>query len=118
MRTAFAAAVAAFFLWSGSASAASTSITFDGHCNGLKIYFGSKPYMTAQLTGCETGIATGWLSKHGHILTLGETTSAFSGDQAFVVLDFPLVTGGTYHFFWTTNGKTIAGSDTGTYTVH
>jgi hypothetical protein len=118
MKTAFAAAIAAVLLWSGTAWAATASITFDGHCDGLKIYLGSKPYMTAQITGCESGIATGWLSKQGHILTFGEAPSGFPGDQTFVVLDFPLVTGGTYHFFWTTNGKTVAGSDSGTYTVH
>jgi len=112
------AAVLALALPAGSASAATTKLTFDGACNTATITTSGESE-DAVLGGkhCEAGFATGLNGK----TTDGKFSGMailFYGDPAsyFLMLTKPYVTGGSWFLYKTTNGVN-ASLASGTYSV-
>jgi hypothetical protein len=108
------------------ASAKTVSISFDGFCDGMKITI-DKTEQTAveSANGCDKGMGygAGTIGKiknsfflEGKRLTLGVRKDG-SPNQFLYVLSYPLVTGGNWISYYTTDGKTLIQNDTGLYTV-
>ena len=112
------ALVCALAIAAGSASAATTTLTFDHACNTVTITTsGTSVNAVLGGTGCEAGLGTGLNGKfQGSNLT--GLAVLFNGDPAsyYLVLSRPYVTGGGWTLYKTTNG--INGSwSSGTYSV-
>ena len=109
----------------GAALANTVSISFDTLCDGFDITV-NKANNTALETGngCDLGAnfgagTIGKIKGRGKAITFGVNISAKggSGYQYIYVVDYPLVTGGTWSNFYTTDGKTMGRAGGGTYTV-
>ncbi|HTK79463.1 MAG TPA: hypothetical protein VL286_03400 [Rhizomicrobium sp.] len=116
----------ALAMCAGSATAKTTSISFDGLCDGMDIVV-NKTDRTALETGngCDEGAhfgagTIGKIKVRGNTITFGVNLSAKGGGayQYIYVISYPFVTGGTWSNFYTTDGKTMSRQFTGTYTVN
>ncbi|MBV9569797.1 MAG: hypothetical protein JO056_00970 [Alphaproteobacteria bacterium] len=125
MRTLFFIA-AALLAGAAPATAKTVSISFDGFCDGMDITI-DKDQQTAveAANGCSKGAGYGGgtigriknsFFLEGKRLTLGVRKDG-SQDQFVYVLSYPLVTGGNWISFYTSDGKTLIQNDTGLYTV-
>ena len=121
-----AGATALGALCAGSAAMADTvSISFDGLCDGMDILV-NKTNQTALETGngCDLGAnfgagTIGKIKARGKTITFAVNLSGKGGSayQYVYVIDYPLVTGGSWSNFYTTDGKTTGKGGGGTYTV-
>ncbi len=122
-----AAATALTVLCGGSAAMAETivSISFDGLCDGMDIS-ANKFNRTALETGngCDLGANFGAgtiavIKGRGKVITFAVNLSGKGGSayQYVYIVDYPLVTGGSWTNFYTTDGKTMGKMGGGTYTV-
>ena len=126
MRTAFLMSAAALAICVGSAAAAKTvSISFDGFCDGLDIIVNKTDRTALEVgNGCDQGAhfgagTIGKIKGRGNAITFGIDLTPKGGGayQYIFVVSYPLVTGSTWSEFYTTDGKTLLGQYTGTYTV-
>jgi len=108
-----------------SAQAAAVSIAFDGLCDGMDITMNTPNRAALELgNGCDVGahFGIGTISRfkdRGRAITFAVNLSGKggSGYQYVYVVDYPLVTGGTWSNFYTQDGVTMSRISTGTYTV-
>jgi len=110
------------------ATAKTVSISFDGFCDGMDITI-DKDEQTAveSANGCSegAGYGAGTIGKirhsfflEGKRLTLGVNFSGKGDTKQFLyVLSYPLMTGGNWISYYTSDGKTLIQNDTGLYTV-
>ncbi|HLY06706.1 MAG TPA: hypothetical protein VKR31_13255 [Rhizomicrobium sp.] len=126
MKTALLASVAALAICAGGAAAAkTTSISFDGFCDGLDIIVNTTDRTALETgNGCDEGAhfgagTIGKIKGRGNAITFGIDLTPKGGGayQYIFIVSYPLVTGSTWSEFYTTDGKTIQGRYTGTYTV-
>lgn len=59
----------------------------------------------------------GNVKKMGNQAIIGGISSAIPGAELVISLDYPFVTGGKYTAYGTSDGKSLATVDSGTYTV-
>lgn len=103
----------------------SVSISFDGFCDGLDIVVNTADRTALETAnGCDQGVGfgagtIGKIKNRGNAITFGVNLSAKGGAayQYIFIVDYPVVTGGKWSEFYTTDGKTLQGKFTGTYTV-
>ncbi|MBV9992593.1 MAG: hypothetical protein JOZ72_15040 [Alphaproteobacteria bacterium] len=114
---------ASLALMTGAASAASqTVIQLDGFCDTYTItHDGANVGMSSTQQDCDPGIGSGYIGKvkaHGKYADLGSILNGDPGSHWVIGLQWPLVTGGSFTFGFTTDGINI-GNDilTGTYSV-
>jgi len=116
--------LAAAFCASG-ASAKKTSISFDGLCDGMNISVNEAIQAALETgNGCDKGAhfgagTIGKIKNRGTAITFGVNLSGKGDtkDQYIYVVDYPLVTGGQWTNFYTSDGKTLSRINGGTYTV-
>jgi len=110
---------------SSAAMAEQVSISFDGLCDGMDISPNKTNHTALSIgNGCDVGanFGIGTIGKtrdRGHVITLAVNLSGKGGGayQYVYVIDYPLVTGGHWSNFYTTDGLTMSRISTGTYTV-
>ncbi len=120
-----AAAALAMLCTGSSAMADPVSISFDNLCDGMDILVNT--YIRTALetgNGCDEGAhfgagTIGRIKARGNTLTFGVNLSGKGGGayQYIYVIDYPLVTGGSWSNFYTTDGKNLSRMSGGTYTV-
>jgi len=123
--------VAAFTLiagmMTGAASAANTNtsttvIQLDGFCDTYTItHDGANVGLSSTNPDCDPGIGSGYVGHvkyHGKYADLGAILNGSPTEHWVIGLQWPLVTGGTFDFGFTSDGINI-GNDilTGTYSV-
>ncbi|MEI9932113.1 MAG: hypothetical protein WDM89_16615 [Rhizomicrobium sp.] len=122
----FASAMALTTVCAGSVAMAKTvSISFDGLCDGFDIIVNTYDNTALETgNGCDLGanFGAGTIGKihvRGKTITFGVNISAKGGAgyQYIYVVDYPLVTGGRWTNFYTTDGQTMGRMGGGTYTV-
>jgi len=120
------AAAALAMLCAGSvATADPVSISFDKLCDGMDIAVNTTNRTALETgNGCDEGAhfgagTMGRIKARGNTLTFGVNLSGKGGGayQYIYVVDYPLVTGGSWSNFYTTDGKILSRVTTGTYTV-
>jgi len=128
MKTVLAICVAALAICAGGAAAAATktaSISFDGFCDGLDIIVNTTDRTALETgNGCDVGAhfgagTIGKIKGRGNAITFGIDLTPKGGGayQYIFIVSYPIVTGSTWSEFYTTDGKTLLGQYTGTYTV-
>ncbi len=109
----------------GSATAKTVSISFDGLCDGMDIIVDKNGHTALETgNGCDEGAnfgagTIGKIKTRGNAITFGVNLSAKGGEayQYIYVIQYPLVTGGTWSNFYTMDGKTLSKQYSSTYTV-
>ena len=110
---------------SAGAAAAKTktvTITLDGFCDTFTITSdGTNIGLSSTNSDCDPGIGSGYVGKvkgHGKWADLGSILNGDPSSHWVIGLSYPLTTGGSFTFGFTTDGINI-GNDilTGTYTV-
>ena len=121
-------AAALALMCAGNAAMAKTksvSISFDGFCDGLNIVVNTTDRTALETgNGCDDGAhfgagTIGKIKGRGNAITFGIDLTPKGGGayQYIFIVDYPVVTGGNWSEFYTTDGKTLQGKFTGTYTV-
>jgi len=123
----FLAAATALTVFCGGAAVAATtvSISFDGLCDGMDISANNFNRTALETgNGCDLGVNFGAgtiavIKGRGKVITFAVNLSGKGGSayQYVYVIDYPLVTGGSWTNFYTTDGKTMGKMGGGTYTV-
>jgi len=116
--------VAALALSMGSATAKTKTavITLDGFCDTFTITSdGGNVGLSSTNESCDPGIGSGYIGKikkHGGMAAIGAILNGDPNTHWAIGVQYPLVTGGAFHFGFTTDGINI-GNDilNGTYTV-
>jgi len=105
-----------------AAKTKSVTITLDGSCDTFLITSdGTNVALSSTQQNCDPGIGSGYIGKvknHGKIAGVGAILNGDVNDHWSIGLQYPLVTGGTYYFGFTSDGINF-GNDIliGTYTV-
>ena len=123
--TLLATATALALCTANAAVAKTVSISFDGFCDGLDIIVNTTDRTALETgNGCDVGAhfgagTIGRIKGRGNAITFGIDLTPKGGGayQYIFVVSYPLVTGATWSEFYTTDGKTLQGQYTGTYTV-
>lgn len=110
----------------GPAMAKKVSISFDGFCDGLDIIVNKADRLALETgNGCDEGAhfgvgTIGKINHRGNAITFAVNLSPKGGEayQYIFVVDYPLVTGGTFTTTFTQDGKTYSKEGVGTYTVN
>jgi hypothetical protein len=98
------------------------TITLDGFCDTFTLTSeGANIGLSSTNPACDPGIGSGYIGKvkgHGKYADLGSILNGDPSSHWVIGLQYPLVTGGTFTFGFTTDGINI-GNDilTGTYSV-
>ena len=124
MKKLIVCSVLALALSAGGAIAKTKTVVvnLDGSCDTYTITIdGPNAGLSSTNPECDPGIGSGYVGKvkkHGNFADLGVIFNGDPSSHWVVGLQYPLVTGGTYTFGFTTDGINI-GNDilTGTYTV-
>ena len=124
MKKVILCSVAAFMLSAGGAFANSKTvvITLDTFCDTFTITSdGPNVGLSSTNPDCDPGIGSGYIGRvhgHGRYADLGSILNGSASEHWVIGLQYPLVTGGTFTFGFTTDGINI-GNDilTGTYSV-
>jgi hypothetical protein len=102
-----------------SARTKTTTVSFDGYCDVVTIKVTGA--LVAGQDSCAGGFGGGLLVKHagsaGRSVVAGVQFSVYPGYQFVLQLSYPLVTGGTWTMYATTDGTTLSPFEGGTYTV-
>lgn len=105
-----------------AAKTKTVTITLDGFCDTFTITSdGTNAGLSSTNPDCDPGIGSGYVGKtrdHGKLADLGAILNGDPNDHWVVGLQYPLVTGGSFYFGFTSDGINI-GNDilVGTYTV-
>ena len=105
-----------------AAKTKSITITLDGFCDTYTITSdGVNAGLSSTNPDCDPGIGSGYVGKvkgHGKVADLGSILNGDPSSHWVIGLSYPLTTGGSFYFGFTTDGINI-GNDilTGTYTV-
>jgi len=105
-----------------AAKTKSVTITLDGFCDTFLITSdGVNVGLSSTQENCDPGIGSGYIGKvkdHGKYADLGSILNGDPNSHWVIGLQYPLTTGGSFTFGFTTDGINI-GNDilTGTYTV-
>ena len=97
-------------------------VTLDGFCDTFTITSdGANVGLSSTNPDCDPGIGSGYIGKvkgHGRYADLGSILNGSATEHWVIGLQYPLVTGGSWTFGFTTDGINI-GNDilTGTYSV-
>ncbi len=114
---------ASLALMTGAASAQSqTVVQLDGFCDTYTItHDGANVGLSSTNPDCDPGIGSGYIGHvkaHGKYADLGSILNGDPSDHWVIGLQWPLVTGGSFTFGFTSDGVNI-GNDilTGTYSI-
>jgi len=117
--------LAALAMTTGGAQAKTktVTVTLDGFCDTFTITADKENVgLSSTNSECDPGIGSGYIGKvkqHGNYADLGAILNGDASSHWVIGLQYPLVTGGSFTFGFTTDGITI-GNDilTGPYTVN
>jgi hypothetical protein len=115
--------VLAAFLALSSAAEAKTKtqiVSLNGHCDVLTLKINKSNVVGMDDPGCETGLGIGFIGKvngFGTGIVAGARFGSAPDAQFVIRLSYPLVTGGNWDIYVTTNGTTMSKFESGTYTV-
>lgn len=101
------------------------SISFDHGCDGMDIILDTTAHTALETgNGCDQGAhfgagTIGEIKGLGKVITFGINLYGKGGGayQYIFVISYPLITGGSWSNFYTTDGKTLTRDFAGTYTV-
>jgi len=115
-------ALAALVALSGAAEAKTktATVSLDGHCDVLTLRIDKSVVAGTDDPGCATGFGGGFIGKakgFGNAIVAGVQFSGQPGAQVVIRLAYPLVTGGNWDLYATTDGVTMTELESGTYTV-
>ena len=109
------------------ASAKTFTISYDTFCNTGTIKLTSKVVVAYKETtasgSCQNVIGAGAKANtkvqaiKGNWLIIGELNDQYPGEEDLMLLQYPLVTGGTWLLYDTTDGDTTTFVNSGTYTI-
>jgi hypothetical protein len=105
-----------------AAGTKTTDISFDGYCDGMHITVFSWHQAGTAETGCASRIGAGMEGKvkgapwGGKTLTIGENPDV-SGEIYLWNIQYPLVSGGGWELFSTTDGVNFNIINSGSYTI-
>jgi|GEM_PF-1354833 len=105
-----------------AAKTKTTVITLDGFCDTFSITSdGTNVGMSSTQENCDPGIGSGYVGRvkgHGKVADMGSILNGDPSSHWVIGVQYPLTTGGTFYFGFTTDGINI-GNDilTGTYSV-
>jgi hypothetical protein len=120
MKTYLALAAAALVATAGAASAKTTVISLDGHCDVITIRVNKSLVTGVDDPSCVTeygGGAVGKVKGFGDTIVAGVITPNAPGEQFVFQVSYPLITGGTWSLYGTADGVTLTKLKAGTYTV-
>lgn len=115
-------AALAIFVSGAEAKTKTAVITLDGFCDTFTITSdGGNVALSSTNESCDPGIGSGYIGKikkHGGMAAIGAILNGDAGTHWAIGVQYPLVTGGAFHFGFTTDGINN-GNDllNGTYTV-
>ncbi|HTU00087.1 MAG TPA: hypothetical protein VMF58_18700 [Rhizomicrobium sp.] len=95
-------------------------VSLNGHCDVLTLKINKTNVVGIDDPSCETGIGVGYVGKvkgFGTGIIAGAQFGTAPGTQFVIRLSYPLVTGGNWDIYVTTNGTTMSKFESGTYTV-
>ncbi|HTU00140.1 MAG TPA: hypothetical protein VMF58_18975 [Rhizomicrobium sp.] len=107
-------------LLSAAAASAATHIALDGYCNNYAIRHGEFNHYAIKDTGCSAGFGGGLLGSIkgvGKQLILALQDPSSNHTQFEFIFSYPLVTGGSWELYDSTDGVTFNALAGGTYTV-
>ena len=115
-------ALAAFVALSGAAEAKTKTevVSLDGHCDVLTLRINKSVVAGTDDPNCATGFGGGFIGKvkgFGNAVVAGVQFSGEPGAQVVIRVAYPLVTGGNWNLYATTDGVTMTKLESGTYTV-
>jgi hypothetical protein len=107
---------------SGGASAKSKTetISLNGHCDVLTLNIDKSVVAGTDDPDCAQGFGGGFIGKikgFGNAIVAGVQFSGEPGEQVVIRVQYPLVTGGDWDLWGTSNGATLTKLESGTYTV-
>ncbi len=122
MKAYLALAAAAFLAMGGTASAKSNTyvISLDGHCDVITLQIDKTLVAGADDPNCATEYGGGMIGKVkgiGKTIVAGVQSPSAPGFQFVIQISYPLVSGGAWNLYATTDGATITQIESGTYTV-
>lgn len=95
-----------------------TTISFDGYCDVVTLKVTGT--FVAGKDSCAGGFGGGMVAKvagFGNAIVAGVQFTPYPGYQFVLELSYPLVSGGTWNLYYTTDGKTLNAFESGTYSV-
>jgi len=122
MKTYLALAAAALLAMGGTAAAKTKTsvISLDGHCDVITLNVDKSLVTGAGDPNCATEYGAGMIGKvkgFGKSIVAGVQTPNAPGAQFVLQISYPLVTGGGWNLYITTDGVSIQQIESGTYTV-
>ncbi len=122
MKTYLALTAAALVAMGGTASAKTqkTVITLDGYCDVITLRIDNALVAAADAPKCTTEYGAGMIETvkgFGNSIVAGLQTPNSPGHQYVVQISYPLVSGGAWTAYSTTDGVTLSFFNSGTYTV-
>ncbi len=122
MKTYLALAAAALVAMGGTASAKSKTavISLDGFCDVITLQINKSLIAGADDPNCNTEYGGGMIETvkgFGNSIVAGLQTPNSPGHQYVVQISYPLVSGGAWTAYSTTDGVTLSFFNSGTYTV-
>ena len=115
-------ALVALVALSGAAQAKTKTemVSLDGHCDVLTLRIDKGVVAGTDDPNCATGFGGGFIGKvkgFGNAIVAGVQFSQQPGAQVVLRLAYPLVTGGNWDLYATTDGVTMTELESGTYTL-
>jgi hypothetical protein len=95
-------------------------ISLDGHCDVITIHISKSLIAGADDPACSAQFGGGLIGKvkgFGNAIVAGVQSPAAPGVQFVLQISYPLITGGTWNLYDTTDGVTLSQIETGTYSV-
>ena len=122
MKASFVMAAAVLVAFAGGASAKSKteSISLDGHCDVLTLNIDKNVVAGTDDPNCAQGFGGGFIGKikgFGNAIVAGVQFGGEPGLQVVLRIQYPLVTGGAWDLYGTSNGTTLTKLESGVYTV-
>ena len=122
MKAMMVLAVSALALTAGIVPAASKTyaISLDGHCDVITLTVKGTLVAGTDASSCAAGFGGGLIGKvkgFGDAIVAGVQFTAKSGNQFVFQVQWPLVTGGSWILYDTTDGVHLTQLESGTYTV-
>jgi len=122
MKASLALAAAVLVATAGPVLAKSKTetISLNGHCDVLTLHINKQQVAGTDDPDCAQGFGGGWIGKvkgFGNAIVAGVQFSEFPGEQLVFRVQYPLMTGGAWDLYATSDGSSMTKLESGTYTV-